>query len=334
AASEIQRRFEERAGLQAPPQPVEIVALGTTLPARCSLAEIESTGDWAAPWRDTATIVQGADLAIANLEAVPSDLAEPYRCQETFSFLTPAAMAQGYAFAGLDVVSLANNHSRDFGGDVLLDGIANLRAAGVQVVGAGANAEEASAPLFVDVGGVRFAFLAYDNVVGEPYAASHGSPGTSAFDETRVVADIRAVRSQADAVVVMLQWGLPEYYQDANAAQRAIAAAAVEAGADYVYGDGPHVPQGLEFRDGAFVHYSLGNFIFDQDWCEWTQVGSILRLTFHGGRPVAFRLVPYRIADRHRPVPLSGADADAVVALIADATRQPSDAPARLLCEG
>ncbi len=263
----IQPAFASRAGV-AVPKPVHLVALGTTLPARCAYARMRDLGDYTAAWHETAAIIRAADIAIANLEAVPSDLGTPFGCLETTTFLSPAATTDGFAFAGLDIVSLANNHSRDYGPAVLLDGIANLRAAGIAVAGAGADAGSAAAPLFVDAGGLRFAFLAYDDVAGLAYAASDDIAGTNPLDEARMVADIRAARAQADAVIVMVQWGIPEYYADANERQRALAAAALRAGAAYVYGDGPHVPQGLSFAGEGLVQYSLGNFIFDQDWCD------------------------------------------------------------------
>ncbi len=326
----VEREFANRVELRLP-EPVRLVALGTTLPARCAYARMRDLGDYTSAWRDTAAIVRAADIAIANLEAVPSDIARPIGCTPTFSFIAPAATTEGFAFAELDIVSLANNHSRDYGPAALLDGIANLTNASVAVVGAGPDRSSAGAALYRTVRGVRFAFLAYDDVVGAPYAATDTVAGTNPYDEGRMTEAIAAARAQADVVIVMLQWGA-EYRVDADHRQRAIAAAALAAGASYVYGDGPHVPQGLEFAGDKLATYSLGNFIFDQDWCGWTSLGAILRLTWSGARLVAFDLTPYEIADMHRPVPLTGLAADRVVEMMASATFRSPEAPPRFVC--
>lgn len=328
--AQVEREFANRVELRLP-EPIHLVALGTTLPARCAYARMRDLGDYTAAWRDTAAIVRAADIAIANLEAVPSDIARPIGCTPTFSFIAPAATTEGFAFAGLDIVSLANNHSRDYGPAALLDGIANLTNAGVAVVGAGPHRSAANAALYRTVRGVRFAFLAYDDVVGAPYGATDTVAGTNPYHEGRMTEAIAAARAQADAVIVMVQWGA-EYRVDADRRQRAIAAAALSAGAVYVYGDGPHVPQGLEFAGDKLATYSLGNFIFDQDWCGWTSLGAILRLTWSGSRLVAFDLTPYEIADQHRPVPLTGIAADRIVEMMASATFRSPEAPPRAVC--
>ncbi len=328
--AETERGFAERAQIVLP-TPIRLVALGSTIPARCAYIRMRDLGDYRAAWRDTADLIRAADIAIVNVEAVPSDIATPIGCEPTFSFIAPAAATDGFAFAGVDIVSLANNHSRDYGPAALLDGIARLSAAGIAVAGAGPNADAAGAPVVREIGGIRFAFLAYDDVAGAAYGATDTLAGTNPYDERRMAASIAAARATADVVIVMLQWGA-EYTLDADGRQRAIAAAALEAGAHYVYGDGPHVPQGLAFVGEAMVSYSLGNFIFDQDWCDWTTLGAVLTLTWSGTRLVAFDLLPYRIVEQHRPTPLSGADAMRVLEAIESATFRPAEAPLRFVC--
>jgi poly-gamma-glutamate synthesis protein (capsule biosynthesis protein) len=93
-----------------------------------------------------------------------------------------------------------------------------------------------------------------------------------------------------------------EYTADPTFSQRALAAAAVEAGADLVIGNHPHWVQAAELIDDAFVAYALGNFVFDQDWSVPTQQGAVLEAAFHGGQLRGVEYHPIRIVDQHQPV--------------------------------
>ena len=297
---------ELAAALDAPPpEPVVLRATGDIIPARCAYAKHEQYGDPAHAFRELGPWLAEADLTAGSLDAAISDAGPPFGCVETFSLLAPASAIEGFELAGFDVITVATNHVKDCGqavcGDqAFFETLENLRAAGIAPVGGGADLAEARAPAVVEAGGVRFAFLGYDEIAPY-YHAAEGVPGTAPLLEQYVREDVAAAREIADVVVVLPQWGV-EYTNDPTLNQRALARAAVEAGADLVIGNHPHWVQAVELIDGVFVAYALGNFVFDQDWSVPTQQGVVLEAAFHGAELKGVRFHPIRIVDEHQPV--------------------------------
>jgi poly-gamma-glutamate synthesis protein (capsule biosynthesis protein) len=101
-------------------------------------------------------------------------------------------------------------------------------------------------------------------------------------------------------VIVMPHWGV-EYTSVPTERQQTIAAAALESGATMVIGNHPHWPQAVQTAPGKFVAYSLGNFVFDQDWSLETQQGLVLEAAFDGARLKGIELYPVHIYDEHQP---------------------------------
>jgi len=141
----------------------------------------------------------------------------------------------------------------------LEDTIKTLDQAGIRHVGAGRTIEEARRPEILDVKGQRIAYLGYYD--GEFQAAGEGIAGTNSRQNDRVAADIKAIRSQVDWIVVNYHWGeeLAKYPGDY---QMDLAHFTIDQGADLVVGHHPHVLQGAEIYKGRPIVYSLGNFIF------------------------------------------------------------------------
>ncbi|MFN8638428.1 MAG: CapA family protein [Dehalococcoidia bacterium] len=144
---------------------------------------------------------------------------------------------------------------------------------------------------------MRVAFLAYDEIAPWNWAAS--TPGTAALKQELVVEDVRRARASADLVVVGMSFGI-EYQADPTASQRALAAAAIDAGATLVVGNHPHVVEAIERRTvsdagtprEAFVIYAQGNYIFDQSWSVPTTQAAMLEAGFVDGRLIGYRLRP------------------------------------------
>jgi poly-gamma-glutamate synthesis protein (capsule biosynthesis protein) len=260
--------------------------------------------------------LRGADLTIGSLDAAISGNGQPIGCRQTFSLLSPPEVIQGLVAGGFDLLSVATNHVKDCGasgpcGDAtFLDTMALLRGAGIEPAGGGTNLAEARRPVVLTAGGVRFAFLAYDDVAAY-YHAAGTTAGTAPLDETTLAEDIQAARAIADVVVVLPQWG-EEYTPDPTERQQRIAALAIDNGATLVAGNHPHVVQAAAPRGDGYIAYALGNLVFDQDWSRETMEGVVLETTFHGVRLVAVRYVPYQIERQLEPVPVEG-DAAATI---------------------
>lgn len=206
--------------------------------------------------------MQNADIMMVNHEFQLSTRGEPMEDKQ-FTFQTDPKNVQILLDLGIDIVSLANNHSLDFGQDALLDTFATLDEAGILYAGAGDSKERAEELQVIEANGKKFGFLAATRVI--PVAGwdvRNKQPGLfTTYDDTRLVERIRESKEECDFLIVYVHWGIEreEYPQEY---QNVIAKHCVEAGADVIIGAHPHVLQGIEFIDGKPVFYSLGNYIF------------------------------------------------------------------------
>jgi poly-gamma-glutamate capsule biosynthesis protein CapA/YwtB (metallophosphatase superfamily) len=259
---------------------IEMIAVGDVMLGRGVTKEAQPFAE-AAPWLRT------ADLTLGNLECVIAETGTPR--PGPYRLRAPLSTAGVLRDAGFDIIGLANNHALDFGPSALAETVQRLQEASIAVIGAGPDMETAVQPLFSEIGGLRLALLAL-NDVSDPDGGTEKHGWTlSTWDRERAMAAIAAARAQADAVVVSVHWGY-EHELRTDPAQRNAARVMLDAGADLVLGHHPHVVQGTEvdrrdlcqissgLRD-RFVAYSLGNFVFDQQQGE-TQQGIALRAFF------------------------------------------------------
>jgi poly-gamma-glutamate synthesis protein (capsule biosynthesis protein) len=306
------------------PEPVTtLLFTGDIIPARCTYARLQALGTYDAAFDALRPALTSAGITIGTLDSTLADSAVPLGCMETFNLAGPAAFAASLGRAGFDVVSHAANHIKDCGnsacGDLAVtETIANLRRSGVLATGSGANLGDARLPAIVERNGVRFAFLAYDDIAPY-YNADAANAGSAPLDLATIADDIGAAAREADVVIVLPHWGV-EYTAAPTQRQREAARAAVAAGAALVVGNHPHWVQAHERIDAGFVAYALGNFVFDQDWSIETQQGAMLEVTFIGTRLTGTRYIPVRIVDEYQPRPAAPADATAIAARIESAS--------------
>jgi poly-gamma-glutamate synthesis protein (capsule biosynthesis protein) len=243
-------------------------------------------------------LIRGADLAIANFEnPAPNNFA--YHTKGTV-FSADPRLIDGLRNAGIDYVSLANNHIRDAGAQGILDTVANLDKRGIAHSGAGRNLAAARRPAVLRAGGVRVAILGYDTIA-KGYAATATRAGSAQLSAAVVRADVAAARKAgADVVIVFPHWGT-EYDPTPFAGQQRLARACIDAGADLVIGNHAHWAGAIETYKGKPIWYALGNFVFDQTWSEPTMEGITLELTFRGADLVQVRIRPHVILDKAQP---------------------------------
>jgi poly-gamma-glutamate synthesis protein (capsule biosynthesis protein) len=241
---------------------VSIGVAGDILLARKVGDRIEKFG-WVHPFVNVPDLLQGSDIAFANLECPASSLgvAYPGKMPEV-TFRAAGSALYGLKHAGFDVLSLANNHTNDYGPLALQETIDSLKLLGIEVCGAGADRASARSPAVLEVGGVRVAFLAYAEPLWSVVEADIDSPGVAIIDESDIVEDLYAARKRADLVLVSLHWG-EEHQGVPRERDRELARRLVDAGADGILGHHPHVLQGAEYYKGAPILYSMGNFVFD-----------------------------------------------------------------------
>jgi poly-gamma-glutamate capsule biosynthesis protein CapA/YwtB (metallophosphatase superfamily) len=275
------------------------------------------------PLRHLAPAVRDADIAVGNLESTLDDAGPPQQGDD--SFAAPPGTLRGLERLGFDAMSLANNHTGDFGEQMLLDTVLGFRRSSIAGFGAGRHLAAAGRPAVVEHRGVRFGFVGF-NSIGETPMAGPRSPGALSVrmpirtaseivrpDLDHVLGIVRRLRREVDVVVVLPHWG-DQYTHTALPVQSTVGRALVRAGADLVVGGHPHWVQGLERVGDAVIAHSLGNAVFDMDFMEQTMEGVTLTATFRDDRLVDVALAPYRLGVDFAPRPLTGPDAAAVLA--------------------
>ncbi|HEY0415143.1 MAG TPA: CapA family protein [Gaiellaceae bacterium] len=249
------------------------------------------------PWAFVAPTLRRADITVGNLETAVSD--RGLAAVKEFTFRgPPAALAPVHDVAGFDVLTLANNHTVDYGRDALLDTLRAVHAAGMQTIGAGADARAARRPAIVDAGGLRIAFLGYSDVNPLGFTATATSPGTAKADVEGIRADVRAALRRADVAVCFFHWGT-ELHPAPDLRQQQFAGACLNAGAQLVIGAHPHVLGGVvRPTPRSLVAWTLGNFVFPSGAA--TARTAILHVALGADGVRGARLLPVRI-DGFRP---------------------------------
>jgi poly-gamma-glutamate synthesis protein (capsule biosynthesis protein) len=253
--------------------------------------------------------LSGADLTLANLEnpVVENAVYHP----EEATFTGDPRLMPVLQQAGIDGVTLGNNHVLDAGAAGLGETLGYLDRAGIARAGAGMDLAEAREPMIFDLGDTRVGVLSHLSIPGYEWAwATETTPGTAPLVEEVLREDVERLREEVDLVVVMPHWGR-EYLAEPEPGQVDLAHAAVDAGADLVVGGHAHWPKGIEVYEGAPIFYGVGNFLLDQSWSEETSTGIFAEITLYKDRIVQTEPVPFVLLDYAQPnflVPEAGGD--------------------------
>jgi poly-gamma-glutamate synthesis protein (capsule biosynthesis protein) len=277
---------------------ITIAITGDIMLSRSVGARILATSD-RFPFNDTADWLSGFDLTVGNLECVVSTLGQPQPKQYTFE--APPRGFERVAAAGYDIVSVANNHSGDYGPAAFADMLQHLPTYGVTPLGGGLNLTQAHTPVIRTVRSTTVGLLAYCAIEPMNFAATASAPGHAWLDAALMTADIRALRPKVDFLLVFTHWGI-EYHPEQSSDQEAMAHVAIDAGADFVVGAHPHVIQPSSSYRGKPIVYSLGNFVFEEMYGEEERRGNVLSLTLQGSRLLDWSLRQSRIGDYGAPV--------------------------------
>ncbi|MDD5058463.1 MAG: CapA family protein [Sideroxydans sp.] len=256
----------------------------------------------------------GSQIVFGNLEGPLTTRGAPEQ-DKTYVFRSPPdKVGNALKAAGFNVVTLANNHTLDFGADGLTETVATLDELGIRHVGAGNNLATARQPAQMLVNGLRIAILGYSMTLPENFYAWKNRPGTAFAHEDQVREDIKLAREKADIVLVAFHWG-QERSTKLREYQVSIGHAAIDAGADAVIGHHPHILQGIEKYKNGIILYSLGNFTFGT-YSANSARSAIAQLYFRNAALYKVRLIPINVNNfevQFQPQPLSGAAADAVI---------------------
>ena len=237
-------------------------------------------GDFNFPFLKLGNELRNYDLLFGNLEGPISDRGEDIG--SPYSFRMSAKTAEALRDTGFDVLSVANNHIGDWGAKGIYDTIFHLKRVGLAYVGAGLTEDEASGAKFFEIGNTRFAFLAFNDVPSF-YIEKNDEVFVSSANPGEIQKQIKKAKEAADIVIVSFHFG-EEYQSEPSPSQKTLAQFAVEQGADLVIGHHPHVTQPIEKYKNSFIAYSLGNFVFDQNFSEDTMRGLLLDVELEDGQ--------------------------------------------------
>lgn len=237
--------------------PVEILLGGDIMLGRSVLATTVEKKDFNYPFLKISDTLADADLTFVNLEnAIIEDC--PVLHSHTMVFCGLPGMLDGLKYAGVDIVTLANNHSYNYGKAGMEETEVHLKNANIAYVGL-------DNLVIREVNDTKFGFLGFELI-------DHGPTEK----DLSLISDSD---SQVDILIVGIHWG-SEYKSEPNQNQREWAKKIIESGADVISGHHPHWVQSIDYIEGKPVYYSLGNLVFDQMWSEETKKGLLVKLTY------------------------------------------------------
>lgn len=245
------------------------------------------------PFGSFSSLFKSADLTIGNLECVVGTTGTA----EDKPFVLRAhprvlPLLKKY----FNALSLANNHSGDFGPTAFSDMLDLLDASGIKYFGGGRDLRAAYAPIIFEIKGKRIALLAYNLFFPRSFEALEDRAGSAWGENDYVRAGIKQARElhNADIVITYPHWGW-ENEKIASTNQVALAHLMIDSGADAVIGGHPHVTQNIETYKGKTIFYSLGNFVFDSFETDDTNTGWVVEMTIQPDSAISWKIVEAKL---------------------------------------
>jgi poly-gamma-glutamate synthesis protein (capsule biosynthesis protein) len=291
------------------PQKMTVVAMtGVTALVRATAATMERRGILY-PAQDIRDLLTGADIThISNEVPFAVDCPYPNPRQEEIRFCSRDGYIQLLEDVGTDVVELTGDHFSDWGTEAMFHTLDLYRQRGWSYYGGGENLAEGRKALLLENNGNRIAFIGCNAKGGSFAQAGDTQPAAAVCDMDWMAGEIQRLKAEGWLVIATFQHH--EYYTyftqpDQQQDFRQVA----EAGANIVSGSQAHQPQGMEFLNGSFIHYGLGNLFFDQySYCDACRQGLIDLHVFYEGRYISTELLPIQFVDYARSRPMTVAE--------------------------
>ncbi len=257
------------------------------------------------PFAACASLFEGIDLSIGNLECV---LGRGGEMQLKPYVYRGASDSPRFLKKYFHAVSLANNHSLDYGPGGMVEMLAVLDREKIPNFGGGLNLKQAMAPFVTEIKGHKIAIFGFNEFRAQDYAATETVAGNAPLLEPGVTQAIKNAKETlgCNVVIPFLHWG-QEMMTTPRPDQAKSSRAWIDAGATAIIGAHPHVPQTVETYRGAPIIYSLGNFVFDYypvDPLEWTGWIAILEISPAGVVNLEIKTVILDAAGCPKPTPM------------------------------
>lgn len=268
-----------------------LIATGDIIPARSVNSGVINRNNPLWPYEKVGNFFKTVkhDIVFINLEA-------PFvkNCpvvNEGMIFCSDVKNIDGLKHINTSVANLANNHLGNYGIDGINSTKEILQKANIKFSGT-------SEPVFVNIRGLNFAFLGYNDVGPK-------ESGITFADKDLIQKEIKEAREKSDIVVVAFHFGT-EYQSQPDKRQIDLTHFAIDQGADLIIGNHPHWIQPIEIYKDKFITYAHGNFVFDQMWSEKTKEGVLGKYTFFDKKLIDVEFFPVKIEDYGQPYLLSG----------------------------
>ncbi len=291
---------------------VSLIAVGDISYSRGVERIVQSQKDINYPFQKIQDYLKTGDIVFGNLET-PITAGRAIADMEMV-FRSNPGTEKALHNAGFSIVSLSNNHTMNFGEKGIEDTFTYLNTAGITYVGAGKDKKEANQPIYMTRNGITFAFLTYGSptLVPSSYEAGKNHAGIAFMNIENMKNAIKEAKKKADIVIVSMHAGT-EYVQYSTNEQKQFAHGAIDAGADMVIGQHPHVVQTMEKYKGKYIFYNLGNFVFDQMWSQETREGLIIKVYFTKKGVTKISLLPVIIENYSQPRIANNAESKSIL---------------------
>jgi poly-gamma-glutamate capsule biosynthesis protein CapA/YwtB (metallophosphatase superfamily) len=245
------------------------------------------------PFASFAPLFEQSDKTIGNLECVVGTTGKAEDKPYVFRAHPRVLPLLKKHFSA---VSLANNHTGDYGPQAFSKMLDLLDRAGIAYFGGGKDIRSAHEPIIFDIKGKRIAILGYSIFLPRSFEALDDRPGSAWGEPDYIVAGIKKAKEfyGADIVITYPHWGW-EGDKTASAREEFLARLMIDSGADAVVGGHPHVTQNIEMYKGKPIFYSLGNFVFNGFDTLDTNTGWVLQMTIKQDNKIAWKIFEARL---------------------------------------
>jgi poly-gamma-glutamate synthesis protein (capsule biosynthesis protein) len=246
------------------------------------------------------SVLKAADFTAVNLETSVTRRGEPQ--PKTYHFATTPSAFTALRDAGVDLVTMANNHILDYGQTGLADTLAAAKAAHFPYVGAGVDAAAAWAPYVTTINGTKIAIVGISQVaeLASSWVATAHRPGeANTINLPQTLAAVRAAKRLARLVIVFMHWGT-EGMACPDQNQLSLAPKLAAAGASIIIGAHAHTLEGSGWLGHTFVAYGMGNFLWWEN--SFSTATGVLKLTLHPHAPLTARFIPAVVSATGQPI--------------------------------
>lgn len=318
----------------APPTPeLRFMAMGDIMLGRGVGARLRKAGGYEKAFEKISFYLNLGDVVFANLETPLTDSNHGLDKERKIVLKAEPESVVALTGAGINLISLSNNHILDYYEKGLFDTMDLLDKNGIKHAGAGKNIEEARTPAIIEKNGLKTALLAYTTFAeltyaGKPYQNYAAGPDKSGLVRDRyetIREDILKIRDQVDLVAVSMHWGIEDSFK-VTTEQKELAHKLIDDGADMILGHHPHQYQGIEVYKGKPIFYSMGNFLFDQNDPE-NMESFIIDMKYKGSELIEFTALPVRIIEKSFVEIQTGSNAAALLKRQAELCRELGSEP-------